>query len=116
MEMCIEKIGMFRLERNPKNQELKMDLKWTIDYTEIGLHNVSYICNLKTSPNFPLNLRVEGFLNMSKIESFSKNEVSEVIFDRCTEILLNLVNISKEYNFEIQCIDSLEEHGNIKSS
>jgi hypothetical protein len=102
MKMCIEKIGMIRPQHNIKSQELDLAVDWSVDFENDTAKIMGYVCKIKTSKSFPLNLQIEGILNSDDLENFSKTEVSQVIFSKCLEILLNLLNLSKEYFFEIQ--------------
>lgn len=100
--MCIEKIGMIRPQHNIKSQELDLAVDWSVDFENDTAKIMGYVCKIKTSKSFPLNLQIEGILNSDDLENFSKTEVSQVIFSKCLEILLNLLNLSKEHFFEIQ--------------
>ncbi|MDR1819471.1 MAG: hypothetical protein LBR15_04395 [Methanobrevibacter sp.] len=102
MKMCIEKIGMIRPQHNIKSQELDLAVDWSVDFENDTAKIMGYVCKIKTSKSFPLNLQIEGILNSDDLENFSKTEVSQVIFSKCLEILLNLLNLSKEHFFEIQ--------------
>lgn len=103
---------MFRPETNPKGQNLDLDLDWAIDYKNADVNHIEYTCTLKTFQLFPLNFKVEGFLQFEELENVSKNKISQIIFDRCLEILLKMVNLTKEFCFETEFDKKIPEKSN----
>lgn len=109
MQMHIQKIGMFRPEINPKGQNLDLDVDWAIDYKNPDVDHIEYVCTVKTFQIFPLNFKVEGFLQFEELEKVSKTQISQMIFDRCLEILLKMVNLTKEFYFETEIVKKIPE-------
>lgn len=107
MQMYIQKVGMFRPEINPKGQNLDLGVDWAVDYKNADLDHMEYICTLKTFQIFPLNFKIEGFLKFEELEKVSKTKISQIIFDRCLEILLEMVNLTKEYSFETELVKKI---------
>jgi hypothetical protein len=110
VEIHIKKVGMIRPQNNPKNQDVNLKIDWSIDYIHKSQSNVEYICNILTFPNFPLNLRIEGFLYIGNFEKFSEDDLSKIIFDKCMDVLLNLISITKDQIFEIPSKEEILEN------
>ena len=101
MEMQIEKIGLIRLKNNPRSQELNLNVDWVLEYIHKSPYKLEYIGNIKTFNPFPSNLKIEGNLNLNSPDEFEEEKVSKVIVDVCLEMLLNMINVTKEHNFEL---------------
>ena len=60
MEIHIEKVGLIRLNPNPKNKQLTLNLDWSVDYENTDQKVLNYDCILKNYGSFDIKLKVEG--------------------------------------------------------
>ena len=52
MEIHIEKVGLIRLNPNPKNKQLTLNLDWSVDYQHTDQKVLNYDCILKNYGSF----------------------------------------------------------------
>ena len=56
MEIHIEKVGLIRLNPNPKNKQLTLNLDWSVDYENTDQKVLNYDCILKNYGSFDIKL------------------------------------------------------------
>lgn len=97
MEMYIQKIGMFRPDKNPRSCNLDLNLDWSVDYTTLDSKSTEYTFKVQNLNKFPLDFKIEGLLKYNKSEEFSE-KITPLIFDQAVEIVLKMINLTKEIN------------------
>ncbi|WP_019268142.1 hypothetical protein [Methanobrevibacter smithii] len=73
MEIHIEKVGLIRLNPNPKNKQLTLNLDWSVDYKNTDQKVLNYDCILKNYGSFDIKLKVEGTIIWRNAKNFKKN-------------------------------------------
>lgn len=98
MKIFIEKFGMIRPYLNPKNQDLDLDIDWSVDYVELDQKHVNYNCILKSSD---LKFKLEGILELSLFEEFNQEICSKIIFDKACTLFIENFSLTRQtsYNF-----------------
>lgn len=79
MEIHIEKVGLIRLNPNPKNKQLTLNLDWSVDYENTDQKVLNYDCILKNYGSFDIKLKVEGRIILDEYEKFQKELFSQIL-------------------------------------
>ena len=111
MEINIEKIGMIRPFSNPKNQNINLEIDWSVDYYDTDQNQVKFDCILKSTSSFDLNFKVEGLLNLEKFEEFNYDVCSQIIFDKAFEILMSMFSLTRQSSHILQKSESYNYFG-----
>lgn len=98
MEIYIEKLAMIRPCLNPKNQDLNLDVDWSVDYVELDQKHINYNCILKSSD---LKFKLEGILELGLFEEFNQEICSKIIFDKACELLINNFSLSGQSSYNL---------------
>ena len=105
MKIYVEKVKFVRPKENPKNGDLELNADWKIDYKKMDNNSWGYICNLKIEGEYPTTFIVEGVVECG-IYGKEKHEVSEEvsrsILDNAFQIMVNMINLTKETHAEIE--------------
>lgn len=96
MEIYMQKIGLIRDDVNPKNTNLNLDVDWFVEYTNTDQDEINFTIVLRTFENFNLNFKVEGIAKLDLFEEFIQEDVSQVIFCRACDVLMNMISITRE--------------------
>ncbi|XRO74874.1 pilus assembly protein [Methanocaldococcus sp. 28A] len=107
MKISIEKLRLVRPKENPKNQRLELDMDWNIEYKKISDNSYGYVYNLKID-ELSISFIVEGVVEFDEnIDCISK-DISQSILDRLLQILVGMINLTKEMHVEIKTIPVVE--------
>ncbi|WP_321211100.1 hypothetical protein [Methanothermobacter sp. DP] len=101
MEIQIQRIGLFRPEKNPKSCTLSLDMDWKIDYTDFGNKSVGYIFYGESGSGIPLKFKIEGKIVLEDSEKLPGN-LSELLLDRGLNIMVELFNITRDRTVSVQ--------------
>ncbi|EHP85692.1 hypothetical protein [Methanotorris formicicus] len=107
MKMSIEKLKLVRPKENPKNTNLELDVDWNIEYKKINNNSFCYICNLKME-EFPVSFVVEGVVEFEENTNNVSEDVSQSILDKLLQILVNLINLTKDVQVEVESFPLVE--------
>ena len=92
MEIHIEKVGLIRLNPNPKNKQLTLNLDWSVNYD----------CILKNYGSFDIKLKVEGRIILDEYEKFQKELFSQILVKKSSDILMEMINLTRQNVYEIK--------------
>lgn len=95
MEVYMQKIGMIREDFNPKNTKLNLDIDWAVEYRNTDQRQIDFDIILKSCENFTLNFKIEGILELDFFETFSQEEISEVLFAHACNVLMDMISITR---------------------
>ena len=96
MEIYMQKIGLIRDDKNPKNSNLKLDIDWFVDYSNTDQDEIDFTIVLKSCENFNLNFKAEGILKLELFEKFNQKDVSQIIFYHACNVLMDMISITRE--------------------
>ena len=98
MEIYMQKIGLIRDDKNPKNSSLNLDIDWAVEYTNTDQDEINFCMDLKSCENFSLKFRVEGIIKLDLFEEFAQEAVSQMIFCHACNVLMDMISITRESN------------------
>lgn len=101
MEITVEKIAMIRENFNPKNTNLNLDIDWSVEYTHTSQKNIGYDIVLKSAEYLNLNFKIEGLVILGDFEEFIQNECSQIIFHHACTILMNMLSLTRQSNYDL---------------
>lgn len=101
MEITVEKIAMIRENYNPKNTNLNLDLDWSVEYTHIDQKDIGYNIILKSAEYLNLNFKLEGLIRLEGFEEFIQQDCSQIIFHHACTMLMNMLSLTKQSNYEL---------------
>ena len=101
MEITVEKMAMIRDNHNPKNMNLNLDIDWSVEYTNTDQRDVNYNIVLKSGEYFNLNFKVEGLIRLDIFEEFLQNECSQIVFHHACTMLMNMVSLTRQSDYEL---------------
>ena len=93
MEIHIEKVGLIRLNPNPKNKQLTLNLDWSVDYENTDQKVLNYDCILKNYGSFDIKLKVEGRIIL---------EEYQILVKKSSDILIEMINLTRQHVYEIK--------------
>ena len=96
MEIYMQKIGLIRDDKNPKNTNLNLDIDWFVEYTNMDQDEINFNIVLKSCGNFNLNFKVEGILKLDLHEEFVQENISQEIFYHACNVLMDMISITRE--------------------
>lgn len=96
MEIYMQKIGLIRPCSNPKNTSLNLGIDWNVEYTNTDQKEINFDIILKSCENFDLNFRIEGLVRLDLFEDFIQEDVSQIIFCRACNVLMDIISITRE--------------------
>ncbi len=96
MEITVEKMAMIRENYNPKNTNLNLDIDWFVEYTNTDQDEINFTIVLRTCENFNLNFKVEGIAKLYLLEEFIQEDVSQAIFCRACDVLMNMISLTRD--------------------
>lgn len=102
MEIHIEKVGLIRLNPNPKNKQLTLNLDWSVDYENTDQKVLNYDCILKNYGSFDIKLKVEGRIILEEYEKFQKELFSQILVKKGSDILMEMINLTRQNVYEIK--------------
>lgn len=102
MEIHIEKVGLIRLNPNPKNKQLTLNLDWSVDYENTDQKVLNYDCILKNYGSFDIKLKVEGRIILEEYEKFQKELFSQILVKKSSDILMEMINLTRQHVYEIK--------------
>ncbi|MGN0176684.1 MAG: pilus assembly protein [Methanobrevibacter sp.] len=101
MEITVEKIAMIRESCNPKNQNLNLDIDWSVEYTNTDQNDINYDIILKSADFFNLNFKIEGLIILGDFEKFSRQDCSQIIFHHACNMLMNMISLTKQSSYDL---------------
>ncbi len=113
MKISIEKLKLVRPYENPKNTNLELDANWKIEYKKISSNSFGYICHLKMEGEFSISLIVEGIVEFEENINIILDNISQTILDRLFQILVNMINLTKETHIELD-INDIKDSSQVK--
>ncbi|AXV36892.1 MAG: hypothetical protein CIT01_01070 [Methanobacterium sp. BRmetb2] len=131
MKISVNKIQIIRPESNPKKSSLNLNVDWHVDFMEKSRSSMEYSCFIKTSPEYPIDFKINGIVGSENLKEENKIESKDlkdlntilpgIIFDNSLNIMLNLINLTKDVNISINrsnqyLKDSLAKKNSIKSN
>ena len=102
MGIHIEKVGLIRLNPNPKNKQLTLNLDWSVDYENTDQKVLNYDCILKNYGSFDIKLKVEGTIILEEYEKFQKELFSQILVKKSSDILMEMINLTRQNVYEIK--------------
>ena len=96
MRLFIEKIDMIRQKENLKNQEVQLDFDWAIDFRNTDSEVFDFVCTIKSFTHFSMRFMFEGSVELQLCENFVKDEVSKIILDKVSEMIFNMISITRD--------------------
>lgn len=101
MEITVEKIAMIRENYNPTNTDLNLDVDWSVEYTHTDQKDISYNIVLKSLKYLNLNFKLEGLIILGDLEEFVQKECSQIIFHHACTILMNMISLTRQSNYDL---------------
>ena len=101
MEITVEKIAMIREDFNPKNTNLNLDIDWSVEYMNTDQRNINYDIVLRSAEYLNLNFKLEGLVILGDLDEFNHNEYSQLIFHHACTILMNMVSLTRQSNYDL---------------
>lgn len=111
MEIYMQKIGMIRPGTNPKNSSLNLDIDWSVEYVHIDHNIINFNIIIRSIDNFNLDFKIEGFIELNSDENFIQNEISEIIFQKACNVLMDMISITRQSNHILSNSKSLSSFG-----
>ena len=111
MEIYVQKIAMIRPETNPKNTDLNLGIDWSVEYKNTDQSRIDFDMILKSCENFDLNFKIEGIVELDLFEYFIQDEISQIIFNRACNILMNMISITRESSHMLSDSNDLSSLG-----
>lgn len=105
MEIYMNKIGMIKQDLNPKNSTLNLDIDWSVEYTNTDRDEINFDIILKSCENFNFSFKIEGILKLDLLETFVQDEISQIIFDRACNVLMDMISISRQTSHNLSSSD-----------
>jgi len=102
MNIGIKKLKLIRPTENPKNANLELNVDWDIEYKKISKNSFEYICNLKMEGGFQTSFVVEGIVEFEESINHISENISQSIVDKLFQILVNMINLTKEMHIEVK--------------
>ncbi|WP_303346855.1 pilus assembly protein [Methanobrevibacter sp.] len=96
MEIYMQKIGLIRPDSNPKNSSLDLGIDWSIDYIHNSRNELNFNIILKSTETFNLSFKIEGIVYLDASEVFVQEDVSQIIFSRACNVLMNMVSLTAQ--------------------
>lgn len=97
----MEKIAMIRENYNPKNTNLNLDVDWSVEYTHTDQKDIQYDIVLKSEEYLNLNFKVGGLIRLGDLEEFIQKDCSQIIFHHACNILMNMISLTRQSNYEL---------------
>ena len=101
MEITVEKIAMIREDFNPKNTNLNLDVDWSVEYRNTDQRNINYDIVLRSAEYLNLNFKLEGLVILGDLDEFNHNEYSQLIFHHACTILMNMISLTRQSNYDL---------------
>jgi hypothetical protein len=101
VEITVEKIALIRENYNPKNTNLNLDVDWSVEYNNTDQKDVKYDIVLRSEEYLNLNFKLEGLVILGDLEEFIQKDCSEIIFHHACMILMNLVSLTRQSNYDL---------------
>ena len=101
MEITVERIALIRENYNPKNTNLNLDVDWFVEYTNTDQKNINYEIVLKSAEYLNLNFKIAGLLQLGDLEEFIQKDCSQIIFHHACTMLMNMVSLTRQSNYEL---------------
>ena len=96
MEIHMNKIGMIKQDANPKNSTLNLDIDWSVEYTNTDQDEINFDIILKSYEGFRFSFKIEGILKLGLFETFVQDEISQLIFDKACNVLMDMISITRQ--------------------
>lgn len=100
MKISVNKLQIIRPERNLKKPNIDLDVDWYVDFNEKRNSSLEYSCTIKTSDKYPITFRVNGTVRLEDLKD--PNILSNTIFDNSLKMMLNMLNLTKKVNINIE--------------
>jgi hypothetical protein len=97
----VEKIALIRECYNPKNTNLNLDIDWSVEYTNMDQKDIKYDIVLKSAEHLNLSFKVEGSIKLNSFEEFIQQECSQIVFNHACNMLMNLISLTRQTNYEL---------------
>lgn len=107
----MQKIGMIRPDVNPKNSKLNLDIDWSIDYYDTDQCKKKFCIILRSLNEFSLDFKIEGFLEFEVFEKFIQEEVSQLIFHKACNVLMDLISLTRQSDYILSNSENLSSFG-----
>lgn len=101
MEITVEKVAMIRESYNPKNTNLNLDIDWSVEYTNTDQRDIRYDIVLKSAEYLNLNFKLYGLVKLGDFEEFIQQDCSQIIFHHACNILMNMISLTRQSNYEL---------------
>ena len=101
MEITVEKIAMIRENYNPKNTNLNLDIDWSVEYSNTDQRDINYNIILRSEDYLNLNFKIEGLIRLGDLEEFIQKDCSQIIFHHSCTILMNMISLTRQSNYEL---------------
>ena len=105
MEIYMHKIGMIKKDINPKNSTLNLGLDWSVEYTNTDQDEINFDIILKSVENFKFDFKIEGILKLDLFEYFIQEEISQILFDKACNVLMDMISITRQSTHELSNSD-----------
>lgn len=105
MEIYMNKIGIIKQEINPKNSTLNLDIDWSVEYANTDQDEINFDIILKSYENFSFSFKIEGILKLDLYETFVQDEISQVIFDKACNVLMDMISITRQTSHNLSSSD-----------
>lgn len=101
MEITVERMAIIREDYNPKNKNLNLDVDWSIEYSNTDQRDIKYNIILKSGEYLNLNFKLEGLAKLEDLEEFNQQDCSQIIFHHACTILMNVISLTRQSNYEL---------------
>ena len=101
MEITVDKLAMCRESYNPKNSNLNLNIDWSVEYTHTDQKVMGYDIVLKSDEYLNLSFKIGGLIKLGDFEEFIQQECSQIIFHHACNMLMNLISLTKQSNYEL---------------
>ncbi|MBQ2831789.1 pilus assembly protein [Methanobrevibacter sp.] len=101
MELTVDKIAMFRDNYNPKNTNLDLNIDWSVEFTHTNQSVIKYDIILRSEEYLNLSLKVGGLIKLEYLEKFVQEEYSQIVFNHACGILMNMISLTRQSNYEL---------------
>ncbi|MBQ7929299.1 MAG: pilus assembly protein [Methanobrevibacter sp.] len=105
MEIYMNKIGIIKQDINPKNSTLNLDIDWSVEYRNTDQDEINFDIILKSCENFNFSFKIEGILKLDLFEYFIQEEISQILFDKACNVLMDMISITRQSSHDLSNSD-----------
>jgi hypothetical protein len=105
MEIYMNKIGILKQDVNPTNSTVNLNIDWAVEYTNTDQDEINFDIILKSCESFNFSFKIEGILKLGLFETFVQDEISQLLFDKACNILMDMISITRQTSHNLSNSD-----------